>query len=84
MSALGLAGKFQVQCALRKFIVFKPGSRVRYFQAGGSSKVGGTQEHYKDVLLWEQLGSCQISREKGISLYLVKEVGFFITKAPQV
>lgn len=46
--------------------------------------MGGTQEHYKEVLLWEQLGGCQISREKGISLYLVKEVEFFITKAPQV
>lgn len=68
MSALSFNGKFQVQCALGKFIMFKPGSRVRYFQAGGSFKVGGTQEHYKDFLLWEQLGSCQISSEKGISL----------------
>lgn len=43
--------------------------------------MGGTQEHYKEALLWEQLESCQISSKKGIRLYLVKEVGFSITKA---
>lgn len=43
--------------------------------------MGGTQKHYKEVLLCAHLGSCQISSKKGICLYLVKEMGFSFTKA---
>ena len=81
MSVLCSSGKLQVHCASDNFIIFKTGSWEKYFQAQGSSMVGGTQEQYREVILCEQLGSCQMSSKKGICLYLVKEMGFFLHKS---